>query len=653
MARKSMSNVDLYAVVSRLSGLRGARLANFYEESGVYLARLKGAGEAVLALEPGVRMHATKRLKPSGGVQRDKLALLARKHLRGSRLEGVGQVDFDRVAWLEFRGGWRLYVELVPRGVAALVSPEGVIVGASRYAEMRDRVVRPGVEYKPPPPSGSPLPRVDPDTVKSGLRGQRDVVRGLVRGLGLPGEAAEEAAHRAGVDPSAPPDSLGEGDFEALAEAVVGILREAGEGRGYRATRGGEPLEAAPFRLTKYEGRDGVEVIEYDDINDALDDHFYHLKTSGEAESPEKARLQRALEEARRTAEAYREKARDLRAAAEAVAANYHAVAEALECAWREWRSRGASRCPGVAGVDYSQGYVVLDLGGRRVKVRVGETVDRLIVRLYAEAGEYEAKAERAEESVREAEERLRELAWRAELERLAARVRARRRYWFERYHWIITRNGFLAIGGRDADQNESVVKRYLGESDIFMHADIHGAPAVVVLTRGRKPPEADLVDAAYIAAAYSKAWRGGLGSVAVYWVWGRQVSKSPPAGEYLAKGAFMVYGRKNYLPPIPLKLAVGVAVDQSQGAPMVIVGPEDLVAERSLAYAVLAPGEERVEEVARRLREEWASKLDKQDELLVQAVPLDEIESRLPGRSRILKVARGGGRGLPAVDGV
>jgi len=463
----------------------------------------------------------------------------------------------------------------------------------------------------------------------------------------LPGEAAEEAAYRAGVNPSTPPGELAAQDLEALSEAIAQLIREASEGRGYRAIRNGEPLEAAPFKLTKYEDDPGVEVVEYPSIDEALDDHFYYVKASAGVASPERARLEKALEEARRTAEAYKEKAAELRAAAEAVAANYQFAAESLDCAWRAWRARSAGGCPGVVDVNYKQGYVILDVAGKRVKVRVGETVDKLIVRLYAEAGEYEAKAERALESVKEAELKLKELARKAELEKLAAQVRARKRYWFERYHWIVTRSGFLAIGGRDADQNESVVKRYLGEADIFMHADIHGAPAVVVLTRGRDPPERDLIDAAYIAAAYSRAWREGLGSVSVYWAWGRQVSKSPPAGEYLAKGAFMVYGKKNYLPPIPLRLAIGVALDSTQGAPMVIVGPEDLVAERSLAYATIAPGDEKVDEVAQRLRGEWASKLAYPDSLLAEALPVEEVKVRIPGKSRILKVSRGSGKGL------
>jgi hypothetical protein len=40
--------------------------------------------------------------------------------------------------------------------------------------------------------------------------------------------------------------------------------------------------------------------------------------------------------------------------------------------------------------------------------------------------------------------------------------------------------------------------------------------------------------------------------------VWGDQVSKSAPTGEYLPTGSFMIRGKKNYLPPCQLVLGFG-----------------------------------------------------------------------------------------------
>ena len=52
---------------------------------------------------------------------------------------------------------------------------------------------------------------------------------------------------------------------------------------------------------------------------------------------------------------------------------------------------------------------------------------------------------------------------------------------WFEKFHWFISSDGYLVVGGRDAQQNEILVKRFMTQHDIFVHADIHGAPCVII----------------------------------------------------------------------------------------------------------------------------------------------------------------------------
>jgi hypothetical protein len=173
------------------------------------------------------------------------------------------------------------------------------------------------------------------------------------------------------------------------------------------------------------------------------------------------------------------------------------------------------------------------------------------------------------------------------------------------------------------------------------MHADIHGAPAVVFFAEGSQPPERDLREAAVIAAAYSKAWKAGIGSIDVYWVWGSQVSKSAPAGEYLAKGAFMVYGKRNYIRAVELRLALGIAIDE-EGAPVVIVGPPELVKRRRVVYTVLVPGDEDPSRLAKRLRRILASKAGDEYRPLIEAVGVEDLRLRIPGRSRVIHVGRG-----------
>ena len=43
------------------------------------------------------------------------------------------------------------------------------------------------------------------------------------------------------------------------------------------------------------------------------------------------------------------------------------------------------------------------------------------------------------------------------------------------------------------------------------------------------------------------------------WWVEAHQVSKTAPSGEYLTKGSFIIRGKKNFLPPNPLVMGLGI----------------------------------------------------------------------------------------------
>ena len=59
--------------------------------------------------------------------------------------------------------------------------------------------------------------------------------------------------------------------------------------------------------------------------------------------------------------------------------------------------------------------------------------------------------------------------------------TKARKTHWFEKFFWFISSEKYLVIGGRDAQQNEMLVKKYLKTHDFYVHADLHGASSVVV----------------------------------------------------------------------------------------------------------------------------------------------------------------------------
>ncbi|KAI1080178.1 fibronectin-binding protein A N-terminus-domain-containing protein [Whalleya microplaca] len=137
-----------------------------------------------------------------------------------------------------------------------------------------------------------------------------------------------------------------------------------------------------------------------------------------------------------------------------------------------------------------------------------------------------------------------------------------RKQLWFEKFTWFISSDGYLVLGGKDAQQNEMLYRRYLKKGDVYVHADLHGAPSVIIKNSPSMPdapiPPSTLSQAGSLAVCASSAWdsKAGMGA---WWVNADQVSKSAPTGEYLSAGSFMVRGKKNFLPPAQLLLGLAL----------------------------------------------------------------------------------------------
>lgn len=142
----------------------------------------------------------------------------------------------------------------------------------------------------------------------------------------------------------------------------------------------------------------------------------------------------------------------------------------------------------------------------------------------------------------------------------VAAISHIRKVHWFEKFNWFISSENYLIISGRDAQQNELLVKRYLKKGDLYVHADLHGASSTVIKnhTPNGVVPPLTLNQAGCFTVCRSQAWDSKIVTSA-WWVYAHQVSKTAPTGEYLTVGSFMIRGKKNFLPPHPLVMGFGV----------------------------------------------------------------------------------------------
>ncbi|CAL8464758.1 g4293 [Coccomyxa elongata] len=136
----------------------------------------------------------------------------------------------------------------------------------------------------------------------------------------------------------------------------------------------------------------------------------------------------------------------------------------------------------------------------------------------------------------------------------VAAVQQLRKPAWFEKFNWFVTSENYLVVSGRDAQQNELLVKRYLRKDDLYVHADLHGASTTIVRNHeaSHPVPPNSISQAGAACVCRSQAWDAKIVTSA-WWVYAHQVSKAAPSGEYLPTGSFMIRGRKNFLPPHPL----------------------------------------------------------------------------------------------------
>uniref|UniRef100_A0A672PVD0 Nuclear export mediator factor n=1 Tax=Sinocyclocheilus grahami TaxID=75366 RepID=A0A672PVD0_SINGR len=144
------------------------------------------------------------------------------------------------------------------------------------------------------------------------------------------------------------------------------------------------------------------------------------------------------------------------------------------------------------------------------------------------------------------------------EVQTVTSIQKARKVYWFEKFLWFVSSENYLIIAGRDQQQNEMIVKRYLRAGDVYVHADLHGATSCVIKNpSGEAVPPRTLTEAGTMAVCYSAAWDAKVVTSA-WWVHHHQVSKTAPTGEYLTTGSFMIRGKKNFLPPSYLIMGFG-----------------------------------------------------------------------------------------------
>lgn len=684
--KRELTSVDLAAVTTALGKFTDARVDKVYLYPDALL-RLRmrhhahGRVELIIQVGPLKRIHTVDPLEvPDAPDRPPEFAKMLRSHLAGAELTAVSQVGFDRIVELAFSrpdGDRTLVAELFGDGNIALVDEAGDVIQPLRTVRVTARSVAPGEPYKPPEQRINPL-RIDQEAFIETMRASdADIVRTLATQLNLGGRYAEELCARADVEGTTSVEAADQETLIAVWSALQSLDEQISEGDFSPVVYHADDhvVDVAPIALQSVPA--GTQAEPGDDVLSTFERYFTAYEppepAGGDADDPlaaEIARTERIIAQQQGAIEDFAADADRERARAEALYREYGLVdeiitaisdARAADHGWAEiGEELAAAEDLGPAGaaivdIDGARGEVTVAIDELEVPVDVSMGVERNADRRYRAAKDIEQKREGAKEALAATERELAELhatedpapaqVVPADDRPVTGRAHVpirRADAWYESYRWFETTDGYLVIGGRNATQNEEIVKKYLDPTDRFFHTDAPGGPVVILKASRPSEPatavefdEATLAQVAQFTISSSSVWKAGVFAGDVYMVSADQVSKTPESGEYIEKGSFVIRGQRTYFRGVATEAAVGVQTDP---VTQVIGGPPEAVEARTVESARLQPGQYAADDVAkllyRRFKEAFA------DERFIREIASpDQIVHHVPpGTSDIIE---------------
>ena len=597
----SASYLELRRLLMEVSGtIRGSRIINLYhmDDDSIVLKLRSGDFSGELRIIPGRFFYLVEGSyeKP---VKLSERGRALRKVISGSRIRDVKLVEGERIMMMELEKGGkilRLISEFLPKGTLIVVDEDNRIIESLHHLRMKDRIIVPGEIYRLPPPRPS-ITESNLEDIFRTLDPNRKFVSELASRAGLGGRYAEETLCLAGIDKAVKVKDLSKEQKEKIIEALKKVLHLIEIGKPAIAYLPGEVPQPLPYRMEIFKSK-GYSFKDVDSLNQAFRESYEH-ELALRVEEEKRRKIEDKIEELKKKLDEKSFTANKLIASSKKL----KELAQKLfkTCSMLE-------EIKGIDGVHELDGLKVevnsrrkemkIDYDEETLTLKTDESLMKQISNLFDDAKKSRDAAERLLKEAKAIESEIEKLSRREaeELEEILLKVSARLKpspkRWYERYRWFMTSEGFLAVAGKDASSNISLLKKHLEPNDLIFHAEVRGA-AAVILKDGLRAGEKSKVEAAQFAATYSRAWRERMSQITVYYVTADQISFKPPPGHYLPKGGFIVKGERNYI-TVKLELAIGLTRDLE-----LIYGPSQALAGRAVRMVKIVPGKRKATELA------------------------------------------------------
>ena len=676
MLKKEFTSFDVAATVRELKeSVLGSHVNNVYQLDGkTLLLKLHKVDHPPLQLilNAGRRLHLTSYTvnKPPRPTA---FCMALRGYLRNARLLSIEQYEFERVVVFSLKtsaGVFSMVLELFGDGNVILVGDDNRILQALMYKRMRDRnILRREVFQFAPSIGKNPL-KVTLEDLSDGLKASSgvEVVRALARVLGIGGEYSEETLIRASIEKTRDCEGLNGDEVSAIYGSLNGLLSQVGTGvlePSIVLDKEGEMLDVVPFKLKLYM-HGGFQFQNYSCFNEALDEFYTRVSAVEESARAinvdefkrEAERLKRIIAEQEKLLTMGEAKADMDRRIGNAIFAHVGELQiildelsvgkqtgkdlRAVVARLQVGKNSGLTSSVVFESIDRRGLTVTVSVDGLRFELRSPKSLFENAGDFYERAKQTRLKMSGASKALEDSRRQLAsveteirdsetlERGRHAEALGELVRRKIKPKKWFEKFRWFVSSDGFLVVAGKDAVSNELLVKNHTSPGDLVFHADVVGAPFVVVKAETKEVGTRCLSEASEFAAAFSRAWREGFGSVDVFFVKPEQLSKGGPSGESVGHGAFVVRGQRTWFRGVKLELAVGVLVDAND-ALQFVGGPVEAVKAKTEVFVKIVPGDLAGKELVRLVLRALASKFPTELGERIVKTSIEELRDFIP----------------------
>lgn len=646
-----MSNVDIYTVSDELNNLlSGARVDKSFQPTNdivVMRFHVPGTGRVDLVMQCGSRIHTTQ-YPLENPTTPPSFPMLLRKRIKGAHVESITQHNFDRVIKIRVKKDkyYTIIVELFDKGNIILLDDEDNIIQPLKRKQLSERDISSKREYVFPKERGiNPIEVTKEELSELFKNADSDAVRTLAMN-GLGSLYAEEIIQRANntveIDKNTPTSQLSDEQIAEIHNSMQELFDNLKDGSiKPQIVKKDSKEDVVPLDLIKY---DDFEKTFYNDFNEACDE-FYSKKVNSTIKNVKEAawnkkvkKFEKRLNLQQETLDNFEKTIKESKHKGEVIYSNYPTIENIINVVNNAWsndysfkeigkilkkaKKDGMAEAQIYESID-KMGVLTLNISDTSFNINPKLTIPENAEIYYEKAKKAKRKTKGALIAIENTKKQLEDIKSKKNIAMENVSVPKKRikknLKWYEKHRWFISSDNTLVVGGRDANSNELIVKKYLDPNDIYLHADIHGASSVSIKLNGEELNENIIKESGEFAASFSSAWSMGFTTQDVYWVHPDQVTKTPESGEFLKKGSFVIRGHRNYIRSARVRLGIGIVDYEGK---RIMAGPVDALEAHCDNFVVLKPGFTKKEAIAKKI----LHKINEDD-----LITLDDIIRVLP----------------------